>query len=67
MTKPTVTAARDVIMGDQINQVDLSQLEASFKDVVALLKQLNNTISVGRDVTNSIIVAGDNNQVIPLT
>ncbi|MEK7328247.1 MAG: hypothetical protein AAB217_23630 [Chloroflexota bacterium] len=56
-----VTAARDVILGDQINNADLSRVETLLAEAVALLRQPQSTITVGQNT--GVIIVGDGNEV----
>ncbi len=56
-----VDAARDVIMGDQINNADLSRVETLLAEAVALLRQPQSTITVGQNT--GVLIVGDHNEV----
>ena len=59
-----INAARDVIMGDQINTMaDLSRLEMLLEQIIALLRQPGASIQIGNDVKDSVLVVGDNNRL----
>jgi formylglycine-generating enzyme required for sulfatase activity len=50
-----VRAQRDVIMGDQVNQIDLARVEALLDQIVGLLQQPQASVRVERD---GIAIAG---------
>ncbi|MCP4542443.1 MAG: SUMF1/EgtB/PvdO family nonheme iron enzyme [Chloroflexi bacterium] len=51
-----IRAARDVIMGDQINRADLTRVETLLDQIVALLRQPQAAVRVERDANRPIIV-----------
>jgi formylglycine-generating enzyme required for sulfatase activity len=53
-----VRAGRDVIMGDQVNQVDLRRVEALLAEIVDLLRQPQPSLRVERDANHSVIIVG---------